>query len=100
MNQLPLDPAFAIEQYETLRREAIGTPSNSLQGQGLVLLLNRGMAEWFKALRVLSAASFVGTRLDESLVENTTPRLNPSLRSPLTTLLANMVVTCDQEVRQ
>ncbi len=100
MNQAPLEPIYAIEQYESLRREAIGACLNSRRGHGLALLLNRGMAEWFKALSVFSKTPTTCFDPSQFLEGSGPPRLEQSSRSPLTLVLANMVITCCQELRQ
>lgn len=100
MNQAPLDPTYAIEQYESLRREAIEASLDRSRGHGLALFLNRGMAEWLKALSVFSRTPTTCFDPSQALEGGGPPRLEPSLRSPLTLVLTNMVITCCQEVRQ
>ena len=100
MNQAPLEPTYAIEQYESLRREAIGARMDSRRGHGLELFLNRGMAEWFRALSAFSRTPTTYFDPGQPLARSGPVRLEPSLRSPLTMVLSNMVITCCQEVRQ
>ena len=55
------------QEYENLRREAL--QASSRRGHGLALFLSRGMMAWLEALTAV-------------------------LRPDLTTLLANMVLSC------
>jgi hypothetical protein len=73
-------------EYENLRRDALG--GNSRRGHGLALFVSRGMMAWLDALTAL------GSR---PLRQNTPPEsvdFTPVLRPDLTTLLANMVLSC------
>jgi hypothetical protein len=39
----PLDPAYVLDQYEAMRREALGGDPFGCRGHGLALFLSRGM---------------------------------------------------------
>ena len=73
------------QEYENLRQEALQTSSR--RGHGLALFLSRGMMAWLEALTALRRR-----------VPQGAPREScdfPSvLRPDLTTLLADMVLSC------
>jgi len=49
-----IDPLFARDSYEDLRRQALESPGAG-RGHGLTLFLTRGMAAWLRALTALPA---------------------------------------------
>ena len=84
MNRFATDARYLLEQYELLRLE-------TYQGHGLHLFLNRGMVAWVEAVSCLSGRQAAPTQLSSSLPEF-------SSRPEMTTVLANMVLGCMQEV--
>jgi hypothetical protein len=73
-------------EYEDLRREAL--QDGSRRGHGLALFLSRGMKAWLEALTALRPRPITKSALQESF------DLPPLVRPDLTTLLANMVLSC------
>lgn len=73
-------------EYENLRRDALG--GNSRRGHGLALFVSRGMMAWLEALTALGARPIRQNTPSESV------DFTPVLRPDLTTLLANMVLSC------
>jgi hypothetical protein len=74
------------QEYEHLRREALQAGSRC--GHGLALFLSRGMMAWLEALTALRP---------RPVSEDPSPGsvdLPSVLRPDLTTLLANMVLSC------
>ena len=65
------------------------------RGRGLALLLTRGLPAWLAALTALGP-SRPRRPLDETPAE-LRPRLLPSARTELTTVLAGMVLACTPE---
>jgi len=97
MSITPRDPAYVLEQYEALRLEAMATRMPGLRGQGLAVFMNRGLPAWLAVLTTLgppppSPGLSISTRLPVDV-----PRLPPSARAELTTVLAGMVLTCTPE---
>jgi len=93
------DPELALQHYEALRREASGLSPGGTRGQGLALLLARGMPAWLAALgafiepppaRATPRGSEAALRVDV---------LVSSDRAELARVLAGMVLACTQEVR-
>lgn len=74
------------QEYENLRQEAL--QADSRRGHGLALFLSRGMMAWLEALTALSPRSVLQSAPQESV------DLPSLLRPDLTTLLANMVLSC------
>ena len=82
-----LDQLFDWEQeYENLRQEALQTSSR--RAHGLALFLSRGMMAWLEALTALRPRTVSQSASQESV------DVPPVLRPDLTTLLANMVLSC------
>jgi hypothetical protein len=73
-------------EYEELRQEALRTGPR--RGHGLALFLSRGMTAWLKALTALKPRPVAKTASQESV------DLPSVVRPDLTTLLANMVLSC------
>jgi hypothetical protein len=73
-------------EYEDLRREAL--QAGSRRGHGLALFLSRGMKAWLEALTSLRPRPVTKSTSQESV------DLPPVVRPDLTTLLANMVLSC------
>jgi hypothetical protein len=92
------DPHDLSEQYEALRREAIEADSFGRRGLGLALFLSRGMASWLTALTALVPRPPRSAAVPESPRSQRVPTLAPGLRSDLTTMLADMVLACSEEV--
>jgi hypothetical protein len=74
------------QEYEDLRREA--TLQMGPHGHGLALFLSRGMMAWLEALTALASRPVAQNRPQESI------DLPSVVRPDLTTLLANMVLSC------
>lgn len=74
------------QEYENLRLEAL--QASSRRGHGLALFLSRGMLAWLEALMALRSRPLPQSAPQESV------DLPSVLRPDLTTLLANMVLSC------
>lgn len=81
-----------VEQYEALRREALEAAPFGPRGQGLALLLSRGLPAWLAALTALARPSTPQPRDDRPGTEGL--RVPPAARAELTTVLAAMVLAC------
>jgi hypothetical protein len=93
------EPAYVVEQYEALRREALDVAPFAPRGHGLALLLARGLPAWLTALTAL-VPSRPTRPVDEPAGERS-PRLLPAARVELTTILAGLVLACaEPEERQ
>ncbi len=92
------DPVYLLNQYEALRHEALGTDSLGRRGHGWALFISRGMAAWIDALSVLASQPRPVSETCQPSTANWMASLPPSLRSDLTTVLADMVLSCTQEV--
>jgi len=86
------DAEYLLEQYELLRQEAIEVRSQFRQGHGLLLFLTKGMVAWIEAVSCISGRQAVPVKLVDSPA-------SISLQPEVTTVLANMVLGCIQEVR-
>jgi hypothetical protein len=73
-------------EYENLRRDAL--QASSRRGHGLALFLSRGMMAWLEALTALESRPLSPNTPQESF------DLMSVWRPDLTTLLANMVLSC------
>lgn len=85
------DAEYLREQYELLRREAMEFSPYAQRGLGLLLFLTRGMVAWIEAVSCLSSR-----RVAPAEVTSASPPF--SLQPEVTTVLANMVLVCMQEV--
>jgi hypothetical protein len=88
-----MDTSYLFDQYESLRKEALG--STGWRGHGLALFLSRGMKAWLEAL-----TAFVPMTSPEILKESASQNkldLPPTVRPDLTLVLADMVLACYQE---
>ncbi len=75
------------QEYEILRQEALDV--NSRRGHGLALFLSRGMMAWLEALAALRPRRpLLNCELGHAA------ELPPTLQPDLTTLLADMVLSC------
>ena len=83
-----------LEQYEALRREALSADAAVERGLGLSLFLTHGMSAWLAAVAALLLRP---SRAAEAAPFERMPVLVPSVRSDLTTLLADMVLACSVE---
>jgi hypothetical protein len=92
------DPVYLLNQYEALRQEALGTDSLGRRGHGLALFISRGMAAWIDALSVLASPPRPVSETREQSTASWMASLPSSVRSDLTTVLADMVLTCTPEV--
>lgn len=92
------DPVYLLNQYEALRQEAIGIDTLGWRGHGLALFISRGMAAWIDTLSVLARPPRPVSETHEQSTANWMASLPSALRSDLTTVLADMVLTCTQEV--
>jgi hypothetical protein len=83
------DGEYLLEQYETLRVEAL---TAAVRGHGLSLFLTRGFVGWLNALTALGPAPRTRVRASEAGAAR--PQLAPAGRVELTTVLAGMVLAC------
>lgn len=93
MKVFSLDATFLSEQYEVLRKEALELDQTGRRGHGLALFLSRGMIAWMLALRTFVPRPM--TVSGEGAVRF--PDLPSGVRSDLTVVLADMVLSCSQE---
>ena len=92
-----LNPDYAREQYEALRREAIDTGALGRRGHGLSLFLTRGMPAWLTALATLTPRRTESAdSQQEHLPSERSPVLPSCARSEWTVVLADMVLACSQ----
>jgi hypothetical protein len=89
-----VEPQYVLEQYEALRREALEVAPFGPRGHGLALLVTRGLPAWLTALTAL-VPSTPRRPVDEPRAEQA-PRLLPTVRVGLTTVLAGLVLACAQ----
>ena len=92
MKVFSLDATFLSEQYEVLRKEALELDQTGRRGHGLALFLSRGMIAWMLALRALVPRPMRASL--EGAVRY--PDLPSGVRSDLTLVLADMVLSCSQ----
>ncbi len=88
------DAPYAVEQYEALRREAFEVAPFGPRGHGLALVLTRGLPAWLAALTALGSPR--PARVLAETPAEPRPRLLPTARTELTTVLASMVLACAQ----
>lgn len=88
------DPDRALEQYEALRREALGNASWGHRGHGLSLFLTQGMSAWLRALSWFSPRPVA---LACTGMSSERPALLSGARSDLTRVLARMVMAVGWE---
>lgn len=93
MRSFYIDTNSLFDQYESLRKEALG--STGRRGHGLALFLSRGMKAWLGALTAVTPMASPQV-LKESTSHNR-PDLPSALRLDLTLVLADMVLACYQE---
>ena len=79
--------------YEQLRRDAIGPPTFSGEGLGLALFLRRGMTAWMQAWSEC-AGNFEPAMRAQPVALTAIP---VDMRSQITTLLASMILSLQQE---
>jgi hypothetical protein len=79
--------------YEQLRRDAIGRPTHSGAGLGLALFLRRGMTAWMQAWSECHG-HVEQTACSQPGADETIP---VEMRSQITTLLASMILSLQQE---
>ena len=90
-------PAYFEEQYEALRRQALGE-SFRQRGHGLALFLSRGMVAWLAALSTLAARAPLSPEPEPTMFSsNPCPPLGLGAQNELTTSLASMVLACRKE---
>jgi hypothetical protein len=94
--RLPLDRAYVLDQYEAMRREALGADPYGPRGHGLALFLSRGMPAWLVALSILERPHEREHAAGDLLLSDS-PELAPVVRSELTLVWAGMVLACSQE---
>jgi hypothetical protein len=92
------DPIYLLDQYEALRREALGPDLAGKRGQGLALFIARGMRAWIEVLSALVGKSQPLSPAQAQGPMSRPPGLPASLRSELTTVLADMILTYTQEI--
>ena len=81
-----------IEQYEALRREALEIAPFGPRGHGLALLVARGLPAWLAAFSALIPSR--PRRLVDEPRSEPPPRVLPTARVELTTILAGLVLAC------
>jgi len=87
-------PGYLVDQYEALRKQALGTHSASQRGHGLALFLARGMPGWLAALAPSAERS---CRPRESGSLGGRANLPSSIQSDFTSVLADMVLALRPE---
>lgn len=87
------DAAYALAQYEALRRDATEAALMAPRGHGLALFIGRGLPAWLTALTALTPST--PARAVDARVEPAA-RLLPAARVELATVLAGMVLRCTQ----
>jgi hypothetical protein len=92
------DVPYVVGEYEALRREALEVAPCGPRGHGLALFVTRGLPAWLAALTAL-VPSGPARSVDARAVESS-PRLLPSARGELTTVLAGMVLACAQPTEE
>lgn len=90
-----LDQQSLINQYETLRNEALQTNIFGRRGHGLALFLSRGMMAWLAVISELVLPPLLTTSLTTTPIEN----LPPAIRSDVASVLVDMVLACTEESR-
>jgi len=80
-------------RYEQLRRDAIGRPTYSGEGLGLALFLRRGMTAWMQAWSQCAGNGEPATCSQAGAGE----MIPVNMRSQITTLLAGMILSLQQE---
>ena len=98
MSPFVSDPNQVLEQYESLRRDALAAGASVDRGLGLSLFLTRGMSTWLTAMTALLPRSVRPAMISVPLPFERLPVLAPSVRSDLTAMLADMVLACSREV--
>jgi len=88
------DAAYFQQQYEALRREALGPRGSLERGHGLALFLSRGMVAWMAALSALGPPRLTPSGKSQRSSPPHSSEFAVELRSDLTTLLAGMVLAC------
>lgn len=83
-----------VDQYEALRKEATGCGAVSQNAYGHALFLSRGMTDW-----ILASAKLVPQPKANVSTQGSSPvAVSAAAQADLTLLLANMVLTCQQEI--
>jgi hypothetical protein len=82
-----------VAHYEQLRRDAISRPIHSGEGLGLALFLRRGMTAWMQAWSKCRG-HVEQTAGSQPGADETIPL---DMRSQITTLLASMILSLQQE---
>lgn len=90
-----IDQAYAFEQYEALRRQALDAPLSARSGLGLTLFLSRGMGAWWAALSALAPQPPRPSAYDG---DHSAARISSSQRPELVAVLAGMVMACSKEM--
>jgi hypothetical protein len=93
----PVNAAYAREQYELLRREAVTVDPMGPRGHGLVLLMSRGISAWLETVQTLAPRAIAPTEHTPSTTGDC-PSWKTGDRADLTRVLASLVLTCVQEV--
>lgn len=94
MRAFALESTYIVDQYETLRREAMEADSGRGIGHGLALFLYRGMSAWISALSVLVRRSMPGATPQDDRLRRFKADLLPATRCDLTAVMADMVLAC------
>lgn len=89
-----MESTYIVDQYETLRREAMETNLGGSVGHGLMLFLYRGMTAWISALSVLGRRPMDRYTHHDAMSCSLKVELLPAARCDLTAVMANMVLAC------
>ena len=90
-------PGYLEDQYEALRKQALGTQSASQPGQGLALFWVGGMPGGLAALDVLAPPTARSCRPRESGSLDCRMDLPSLVRPDLTSVLADMILALRSE---
>ena len=86
-----------VDQYEALRKDVTGSDPLSQNRYGLALFLSRGMADWLLVVAQLVPRPLAFVSNHDS---SSAPNVSAAAQTDLTLLLADMVLACQQEIRQ
>jgi hypothetical protein len=88
---------YLVDQYEAIRKQALGTHSASHRGHGLALFLARGMPGWLAALAVLAPSAEWPCHPNEGRSLGCRINLPSSIQSDFTSVLADMILALHPE---
>ena len=94
-----LNSSYVLDQYEAMRREALGCDTYGPRGHGLALFLSRGMPAWMAALSVFDGSQYQQYSAEDIQLPRSM-NLPAEARSELTLVWASMVLACTKEIAQ